>query len=79
MKHFSTIEFRCTDTIDLIFICFSVCLLFILKVSFPTQDSTHNDFSLANLSKWSTWSSIIGLYDIFLTRKQIQVSTEKQL
>lgn len=76
VKCFSTIELRCADTIDLFIICFlfcfSVCLLFILKASFSNWESTHNDFSLANLSKWSTWSSIIGLYDIFLTRKQIQ-------
>lgn len=32
------------------------------------QWCTHNDFSLCSLSKWSTWSSTMGLYDIFLKR-----------
>lgn len=36
---------------------------------------TYSDFSLWSLSKWSTRSSIIGLYDIFLQDKDKKIES----
>lgn len=42
------------------------------------RTDTYKDFSLCNLSKWSSWSSPMGLYDMFLQDKILQISPKKQ-
>lgn len=47
----------------------NIDFFFNFNVIKDASSNTYNDFNLCNLSKWSTCSSMMGLYDIFLQKK----------